>query len=332
VPTFSKNDTQMMAFALQLAKQGLHGVKGNPMVGCVITRDQKVVATGYHQQFGKNHAEINALKEISFNAKNCTLYLTLEPCSHTGKTPPCVNSIIQAQPKCVIIASLDNNPKVNSIQKMKQAGIEVKTGLLEKPAQKLNRGFFKRMRTKMPFITCKIACSLDGKTSLKSGESKWITSEQSRADVQKLRAKNQVIITGSNTVLIDNPYLNVRDQSLPSPLKVIMDRRARIANKNLNIFQGEPVKISQETPEQTLLNLGNQEINNALIEAGASLSASFLMAGLVDELIIYQAPIIMGATANSMLALDVHSMLNTIKLNIVDIRPIGKDIRMTLTL
>lgn len=317
-----------MALALQIAEKGIFGVGENPMVGCVIVRKNKIIATGYHQQFGGNHAEINALKKINFNAQNADIYLNLEPCSHQGKTPPCVETIIKSQPKKVIIATLDKNPKVSSVATMQAAGIEVITGILQDQANTLNRGFFKRMQIGMPFVSSKIASSLDGKTAMKSGASKWITDTYSRADVQKLRAKNQAIITGSNTVLNDNPNLNVRDKNLPSPIKIVMDRSGKITDKSLNIFQGEQTIITDKNPIQVLKMLGEMGVNNVLIEAGSKLNAAFLQANLIDECIIYQAPIIMGADAKSMFDITIKNMDKKINLKIQDIRIIGKDIKI----
>lgn len=317
-----------MAEALKLAEKGRFSVAGNPMVGCVIVRDDKVIATGYHKKFGQNHAEINALEKLDFNAKNASVYITLEPCSFHGKTPPCVDAIINSAAKQVIIASLDNNPKVNSIGRMKEAGIEVITGVLEGEANTLNRGFFKRMACNMPFVSCKIASSLDGKTALSSGESKWITSEFARDDVQTLRAKNQAIISGSGTVLADNPQLNVRDKTLPSPIKVIMDRSGKITDKRLNIFKQNPPIITNKNPKQVLQMLAGMEVNNVLIEAGAKLSGAFLEAGLIDEFIIYQAPVIMGSTARSMLNIDIKNIQHKVELKLSDIRMIGTDLKI----
>lgn len=321
-----------MTKALSLAQKGEFHVKANPMVGCVIVKKNQIIAQGYHKKFGDNHAEINALEQLDFNAKECDIFITLEPCSHQGKTPPCVDSIIKSNPKKVIIASLDNNPKVNSIKKMQGAGIEVVTGVLKTKADKLNRGFFKRMQTNMPFVTCKIACSLDGKNALNNGQSKWITSSASRKDVQKIRAKNQAIITGSGTILNDNPNMDVRIDKLPSPIKIVMDRSGKINDKKLNIFNGKRVIITDKTPKEVLIMLGNMGINNAIIEAGSKLNTAFLIDNLIDEIIIYQAPILMGNKAFSIFNMDIKDMQEKIKLNIKNIEMIQKDIKITASL
>lgn len=323
-----KDNNYYMQLALDLAKKGIYGIGANPMVGCVIVRNDEVVASGYHQKFGENHAEINALEKIDFNAQNCDIYITLEPCSHFGNTPPCVDSVIKSNPKKVIIASLDSNPKVDSVEKMKNAGIEVIFGILSEKEQILNRGFHKRMKAGLPFVSCKIACSLDGKIALKNGESKWITGELARADVQKMRAINQALISGSTTVLMDNPHFNVRDKNKPSPLKVIMDRSGKITDKSLNIFNGSEVIISDELPLEILKLLGKKGVNNALIEAGGKINNAFLQMGLIDELIIYQAPIIMGEDAKNSFAAIVDTMSDKIIWRLISVEKIGDDIKM----
>ena len=243
---FTQKDTECMALALKLSKLGQAGVGANPMVGCVISRDDKIIAKDYHHQYGQEHAEINALNQIGHKAENCKLYVTLEPCSHHGKTPPCINAIIKAGIKKVYVATLDPNPLVSGsgVKLMKENGIDVEIGLLENNAIEVNRGFFKRMTTGLPFITSKIAMSLDGRVAMRSGESKWITSEASRADVQILRSQNQAILTGSGTILNDNPMLTVRNKKLQSkPLRVIIDSSNSIKDKSLNIFSSD-----SETP------------------------------------------------------------------------------------
>ncbi len=318
-----------MAKALKLAEKGRFDVGGNPMVGCVIVRDEHIIATGYHQQFGQNHAEINALEKIDFNAQDTTIYITLEPCSHQGKTPPCVEAIINAKPKKVVIASLDSNPKVSSIALMQAAGVEVITDILKNQADELNRGFLKRMNSNLPFVTCKIASSLDGKTALNNGQSKWITGVSARSDVQNLRASNQAVITGSGSILADNPSMNVVDKNLPSPIKIVMDRSNNITDKKLNIFKGEQVIITDKTPKQVLRMLADMQINTALLEAGSRLTGAFLKAGLIDELVLYQAPILLGSEALSMFNLSIEAIDDKIKLIINDVTMVGDDLRIT---
>ncbi len=347
MPTFSINDRENMSIALELAAQGMLGVKGNPMVGCVIAKDNKIIAKGYHKTFGEEHAEINALKQIKYKAKNATLYVTLEPCSHLGKTPPCAQAIIDSGAKKVVVCMLDPNPLVSGdgVAMLKDAGIDVEVGLLEDQAYKLNRGFIKRMKTSMPFVTCKIAMSIDGKTSMASGESKWITSEAARQDVQKLRANNQAIITGSGTIIDDNPSMTVRLENFKSiPLRVVIDSTNKIKDKTLNIFSDDaPTLILNSTNTKilesgkldltdALTQLGDKGINNVLLESGPGLIGAMISSGLIDEFIIYTAPILMGSDAKSMANLNIKNMQDKIELYISDIRVIGNDIKTTATI
>jgi diaminohydroxyphosphoribosylaminopyrimidine deaminase / 5-amino-6-(5-phosphoribosylamino)uracil reductase len=347
VTTFSINDTQNMGLALKLARQGALGVAGNPMVGCVIEKEGKIIASGYHQIFGEAHAEINALNQIAHQANGATLYVTLEPCSHHGKTPPCAQAIINSGAKKVVIATLDPNPLVSGqgVSMLRTAGIDVLVGLLEDQAIALNRGFIKRMKSKRPFVTCKIAMSLDGKTSMLSGQSKWITADSARIDVQKLRGANQAIMTGSGTVLADNPSLTIRlEGNNATPVRVIVDSKNQITDKSLNIF-------SEDAPTQVfnahnthlnndgkielidvLMQLGAQGINSVLLEAGPGLIGAMIEQQLIDEFIIYTAPILMGSDANSMALLPIKSLSNKINLNISDLRMVGNDIRITATI
>ena len=239
---FNQQDTECMALALKLSKLGRGSVGANPMVGCVITRDDKIIAQDYHRQYGESHAEVNALDQINHKAHDCNVYVTLEPCSHQGKTPPCIKALINANVSKVFVATLDSNPEVSGsgVRLLRDSGIEVEVGLLENAALEVNRGFFKRMKTGLPFVTSKIAMSLDGRIAMKSGQSKWITSNASRNDVQKLRSQNQAILTGSGTVLNDNPMLTVRNPKLNSnPLRVVIDSNNQITDKSLNIFSND---------------------------------------------------------------------------------------------
>jgi diaminohydroxyphosphoribosylaminopyrimidine deaminase/5-amino-6-(5-phosphoribosylamino)uracil reductase len=344
MPTFSINDTQNMDLALKLARLGIHGVGANPIVGCVIEKDGKIIATGYHKTFGQAHAEINALDEINHQAQGATLYVTLEPCAHQGKTPPCVQAIINSGVKKVIISTLDPNPLVSGkgVDMLKNTGIEVLSGLLEYQACEQNRGFIKRMKTGLPFVTCKIAMSLDGKTSMSSGESKWITSDSARVDVQKLRSKHQAVMTGSGTILADNPLMTVRLEHLnTTPLRVVIDGKDKVTDKALNIFSKDaPTQVfnSKNTKlnrlekldlQDILTQLGTQDINSVLLEAGPGLVGAMIEENLIDEFVIYTAPILMGSDANSMANLNITNMGDKINLNISDIRMVGSDIRTT---
>ena len=341
--TFSHQDSQCMALAMKLSMKGRSTVGANPMVGCVITIDGKVIAQDYHREYGKDHAEVNALDQIKHQAKDAIMYVTLEPCSHHGKTPPCTKSIIKSGVKKVILAMLDPNPLNcgKGVKLLQDAGIEVDVGLLENEVRDLNRGFVKRMLTGLPFVTSKIAMSLDGKTAMSSGESKWITSEQSRNDVQKLRHNNQAIMTGSGTVIKDNPNLTVRlNDSEISPLRVVIDSGDKITNQKLNIFSSEASTLVLNSNNSsvlsngkidlkaTLIKLGEMGINNVLVEAGSGLNGAMIEMGLIDEYIIYTAPIILGSDAQSMVQIPLTKMAEKINLDIIEIRIIGEDIKI----
>ena len=332
-----------MALALKLSKLGQAGVGANPMVGCVISRDDKIIAKDYHHQYGQEHAEINALNQIGHKAENCKLYVTLEPCSHHGKTPPCINAIIKSGIKKVYVATLDPNPLVSGsgVKLMKENGIDVEIGLLENNAIEVNRGFFKRMKTGLPFITSKIAMSLDGRVAMRSGESKWITSEASRADVQILRSQNQAILTGSGTILNDNPMLTVRNKKLQSkPLRVIIDSGNSITDKSLNIFSSDSetlilnptnskiLKNGKIDLKSALIKLGEMGINNVLLESGSGLNAAMMESSLIDEFIIYTAPVILGCDAQAMMKLPFKKMSEKISLNILELTQVANDLKI----
>ena len=340
---FTQKDTECMALALKLSKLGQAGVGANPMVGCVISRDDKIIAKDYHHQYGQEHAEINALNQIGHKAENCKLYVTLEPCSHHGKTPPCINAIIKAGIKKVYVATLDPNPLVSGsgVKLMKENGIDVEIGLLENNAIEVNRGFFKRMKTGLPFITSKIAMSLDGRVAMRSGESKWITSEASRADVQILRSQNQAILTGSGTILNDNPMLTVRNKKLQSkPLRVIIDSSNSITDKSLNIFSSDSetlilnltnskiLKNGKIDLKSALIKLGEMGINNVLLESGSGLNGAMMESNLIDEFIIYTAPVILGSDAQAMMELPFKKMSEKISLNILELTQVANDLKI----
>ena len=340
---FTQKDTECMALALKLSKLGQAGVGANPMVGCVISSDDKIIAKDYHHQYGQEHAEINALNQIGHKAENCKLYVTLEPCSHHGKTPPCINAIIKAGIKKVYVATLDPNPLVSGsgVKLMKENGIDVEIGLLENNAIEVNRGFFKRMKTGLPFITSKIAMSLDGRVAMRSGESKWITSEASRADVQILRSQNQAILTGSGTILNDNPMLTVRNKKLQSkPLRVIIDSSNSITDKSLNIFSSESktlilnptnskiLKNGKIDLKSALIKLGEMGINNVLLESGSGLNGAMMESSLIDEFIIYTAPVILGSDAQAMMELPFKKMSEKISLNILELTQVANDLKI----
>ena len=344
---FTHQDTECMALALKLSQFGRKAVGANPMVGCVISRDDKIIAQDYHRLYGEAHAEVNALEKINYKGENTKVYITLEPCSHFGKTPPCAEALIRAGVKKVFIAMLDPNPLVSGrgMRVLQDSGIEVEVGLLEEEANKINRGFVKRMTTGLPFVTSKIAMSLDGRTAMKNGESKWITSEASREDVQMLRSLNQAILTGSGTIKNDNPMMTVRTENADSnPLRVVVDSNNIITDKSLNIFSSDAnTLILNNNNSEILANgkldlksvlqkLGEMGINNLLLEAGSGLNGAMTEAGLIDEFIIYTAPLILGSDANPMIEIPLKKMSDKIKLNIVEVSQIGCDIKIRATI
>ncbi|GEM75623.1 bifunctional diaminohydroxyphosphoribosylaminopyrimidine deaminase/5-amino-6-(5-phosphoribosylamino)uracil reductase RibD [Vibrio sagamiensis] len=360
---FTPLDINMMARAMKLAQRGIYTTTPNPNVGCVIVRDAKIVGEGYHQRAGKSHAEVYALRMAGDLAEGATVYVTLEPCSHHGRTPPCAESLIKAKVSRVVCAMQDPNPKVKGrgIQMLKDAGIEVQVGLLESEALSLNRGFIKFMKTGMPFVQLKMAASLDGQSALQNGQSQWITSPKARQDVQRYRAISSAILSTSKTVIEDNASLNIRWQELPpsvqtcyqqsdvrQPHRVILDRQNQL-RQNLKLFQadGECIIVSQEGDlipqlddngrldlKKILFTLANQHsLHHLWVEAGPTLASSMIQANLVDELVIYLAPKIMGCDGRGLFgALGLTHMSQVIDLDITDVRQVGKDIRITANL
>lgn len=358
-------DLDYMVRALQLAQRGLYTCHPNPRVGCVVVKNGTVVGEGWHQVAGGPHAEINALKQADTAAKGATLYVSLEPCSHKGKTGPCTEAVIKAGITRVVAALLDPNPKVSGrgAQRLRDAGIEVLVGLMAEEAAQLNRGFIMRMTRGRPWVRCKLAMSLDGRTAMANGASQWITGEEARADVHRLRAQSAAIISGIGTVLADDPSFTARiegvtDQApFKQPWRVILD--PRLSTPPLARMFSEPgrtllVTTSQEQEivdeltsvgaeilyqpsEQQSIDLhalmsylAEEEINEVLVETGATLSGGFLRAGLIDELIIYMAPHLMGNDARGLFNLpELTSLDQRIPLKIKDIRPIGSDWRIS---
>lgn len=353
-----------MARALQLARRGLYTTRPNPRVGCVLVRDGEVIGEGWHEFAGGPHAEINALTHAGQAAKGAVCYVTLEPCSHTGKTPPCTDALIAAGVSKVIASMSDPNPRVagGGFTTLNDAGIKTESGLLENPSRSLNLGFIKRMTHQLPYVRCKLAMSLDGRTAAANGDSKWISGAAAREDVQRLRARSCAVMTGIGTVLTDDPRLNVRLTGLDGmqPLRVVLDRQLRfpVTARMLNqpgrilIFtlnddtdlvnaltdKGAEVILIQEKTETfskaVLTYLAREErVNEVLLEAGANLSGNFLQDGLIDEVIVYQAPVILGNEAKGLFNLPMlNSMDDRINMNLVDIRHIGDDLRLTLNI
>lgn len=349
-------DTQMMARAIRLARRGIYSSRPNPTVGCVIVKDSEVIGEGYTQPYGHNHAEIEALENCRDNGNDPTgaiAYVTLEPCNHQGKTGPCADALIVAGIGKVIMAMRDPNPEGSGgIEKLNAAGIETQCGLLEAEAETINAGFYQRMRTGKPMVRVKMASSLDGRTAMASGESQWITGPAARADVQKLRARSDAIITGIGTVLADDPAMTVRDESLNvqfQPWRVIVDSNlrtpadAQILNAPERVLIAHAVPASGENASylhlpddaghvsltQLITQLGQRQINDILVECGPRLAGAFVSAGLVDELIVYMAATLMGSNAQPLLELPIDTMGEKINLRITDISKVGEDWRLT---
>jgi len=353
-----------MARALQLAERGLYTTDPNPRVGCVLVRDGTVVGEGWHERAGGPHAEIHALRQAGAQAVAATAYVTLEPCSHHGRTPPCADALIAAGVTRVVAAMQDPNPQVagSGLRALQQAGIETTSGVLAAAAAALNPGFVKRMRTGLPWVRCKLAMSLDGRTAMASGESQWITGPDARRDVHRLRARASAILTGIDTVLADDPALTVRldDPAAPPvrpPLRVVLDSRLRMpATAQLLGLPGETLLLTgaagPEPPPRlarpgvtlarlplqdgrlelaaVLRHLGGLQLNEVHVEAGATLSGALLQAGLVDELVIYMAPHLLGSDARGLVALPgLERMAQRINLRVTDIRAVGADWRIT---
>jgi diaminohydroxyphosphoribosylaminopyrimidine deaminase/5-amino-6-(5-phosphoribosylamino)uracil reductase len=352
--SFSTFDYQCMANALQLARLGLKTTHPNPRVGCIISLDGKVVGSGWHKKTGEPHAEINALREAGDKAAGATAYVTLEPCSHHGKTPPCVEALIKAKITRVVFAIEDPNPDVNGsgYQRLIDAGIEVQSGLMAAQAEELNAGFIKRMSQGRPWVRIKLAQSLDGHIGLENGESQWISGPEARADVQNWRARADVILTGIGTVLADDPSLNVRnDKNARQPMRVIVDTNARllslpgkvlIAGLNENPVPealretgaeclGLPASEEKVDIKALLAELGKRGFNEVQVEAGATLCGTLIHQQMVDELLMYQAPIILGGGAVSPFAVPrLDNMQDRVHLEWIDSRRIGQDLRLRL--
>ncbi|MPV85286.1 bifunctional diaminohydroxyphosphoribosylaminopyrimidine deaminase/5-amino-6-(5-phosphoribosylamino)uracil reductase RibD [Ostreibacterium oceani] len=364
----SDHDNRLMQRAIELARQGWHTTTPNPRVGCVIVNAGEVVGEGYHQRAGEPHAEVHALKSAGSKAAGATAYVTLEPCSHVGKTPPCADALIAAGIKTVVIGCQDPNPLVagRGIAQLKAANITVKTGVLAPECEALNPGFFKRMRTGRPWVRVKIAMSLDGRIATQTGASQWITSEASRLAVQQLRAGACAVLTSSRTVMIDNPALNVRIPPDPpqspclmrQPTRVIVDSQLTISpdsqilhlpGKVIIFYHRAPVeketalaslatliqapshngRVDLSAVMKTLGELGHNEI---LVEAGGLFAGALLSADLIDELIVYQAPLLLGHQAQAGFHLpDIFALTEAYAWTYERCRRVGNDIELVLT-
>lgn len=359
------SDEAMMARAISLAKNGWFTTQPNPRVGCVIVNDGEIVGQGWHERAGEPHAEVHALRAAAERARGATAYVTLEPCSHYGRTPPCASALIEAGIKKVVVGCQDPNPQVagKGIAMLQAAGIKVVTPLLEADALALNEGFFKRMSTSRPLVRAKLAMSLDGRTAMASGESQWITGPDARSDVQRLRAQSSAIITGVGSILHDDSSLTVRRNELKvsllvderQPLRVVLDSQlqtpvtAKVIHGEGNCLivaseqhdaqkcaaleaAGAEVLVCGEQQVDiaaVLDELGRRQCNEVLLETGATLAGSMMEQGLIDELVVYMAPVLMGSSARPLMQLPFDTMPQKIPLKIVDVTAIGQDWRFT---
>jgi diaminohydroxyphosphoribosylaminopyrimidine deaminase/5-amino-6-(5-phosphoribosylamino)uracil reductase len=359
---FTPADHQYMAQALRLAEQGLYTTAPNPRVGCVIVKDGVVIGEGAHLRAGEPHAEVMALRAAGKQAPEkiygADVYVTLEPCSHHGRTPPCADALINAGVKRVVAAMQDPNPQVagSGLARLAASGIEVASGLMEAQARELNPGFISRMTRGLPYVRSKIAASLDGRTALANGVSQWITGEAARLDVQHWRARSCAIMTGVCTVLADDPNMNVRTLDIGrQPLRVVVDSRLRISPQ-ANILKGGNTLVAyasdpdnkapalQQAGAELLLlpdaggrvhlknllqELAKREINEILVEAGQGFNGALLEQNLIDEFLLYYAAVLMGGEAKGMFAMPaLTEMSQRTQLEIMDLRQVGSDIRL----
>ena len=364
---FTALDCRWMAQALRLAERGMYSTSPNPRVGCVLVADGRIAGSGWHQRAGEAHAEVHALREAGEAARGATAYVTLEPCSHHGRTPPCADALITAGVARVVAAVADPNPQVAGAgsEKLRAAGIKVESGLMEAEARELNAGFFARMTRGTPWLRSKTGMSLDGRTALANGVSQWITGEAARRDVQHWRARSCAVLTGIATVLADDPRLNVREiDSGRQPLRVVLDSRlrmpltARILHSLPSPASGrggegegrvliytasrdskKSAALEKAGASVCVLPDGNGQVdlpammrdlaqrgcNEVLVEAGSVLNGALLRAGLVDELVLYVAPQLLGDAARGIAQLgELVSLDQSIKLKLQDVRQVGK--------
>jgi diaminohydroxyphosphoribosylaminopyrimidine deaminase/5-amino-6-(5-phosphoribosylamino)uracil reductase len=355
-------DRRHMARAIALAWRGLGTTDPNPRVGCVIVRDGEVVGEGWHERAGEPHAEVHALRAAGDRARGATAYVSLEPCCHQGRTPPCTGALVAAGVARVVYGCGDPNPRVagGGAALLAAAGIAVEGGVLEAEARAVNLGFIARMARGRPWLRVKTAVSLDGRTALADGRSRWITGPDARRDVQRLRARSSAIVTGIGTVLADDPELTVRDEpagSVRPPVRVVLDSGLRLppgarllatpgpvvvlaarddagrrealaaAGADVRIVAGEGGRVAPAALVEALLQL---ECNEVLVEAGPVVNGALLAAGLVDELVVYQAAHVLGDTARAMFALaPLASMDDRPAFRLADVRRVGDDLRLT---
>ena len=357
---WTASDYRFMARAVRLAARGLTTTQPNPRVGCVLVQNDRIVGEGWHEAAGGPHAEVHALEQAGTAADGASCYVSLEPCNHHGRTPPCTEALIHAGVGKVIAAMTDPDPRMSGqgLARLEQEGIVTGHGLLAQQASDLNRGYVRRLTAGLPYVCCKQAMSLDGRTAMANGESKWISSEAARMDVQRLRARSCAVLTGIGTVLQDDPRLDVRHVPLPQrrPLRVVLDRELRLpAEARMLNVPGRVLVFthSDNSYKHGVLKRGGAEIimmgeeeflagvlrylaereqvNEVLVEAGSTLTGALLQDGLIDELILYQAPIIMGDSARGLFHLpQMQNMQDRIELKLLESRRIGNDMRLRL--
>jgi diaminohydroxyphosphoribosylaminopyrimidine deaminase/5-amino-6-(5-phosphoribosylamino)uracil reductase len=353
--------TAFMARALELARRGVQTTHPNPRVGCVIERRGEIIGEGFHERAGEPHAEVLALRQAGAKAKGADVYVTLEPCCHFGRTAPCVDALIAADVRCVIAAMEDPNPKVagQGLAALRKAGIQVETGPLAAEAALLNRGFVSRMVRGRPFVTLKLAMSLDGRTAMGSGESRWITGDEARADAHRLRAEAGAVMTSVETVLADDPELTVRlVPTARQPDRIVLDTQLR-APLDARVWDGDARRIaiavrpladrvealrargvevalvatthdSRVELASALATLGAMAINEVLVESGPRLAGALVQAGLVDELVLYVAPSLLGSDARALAQMPGLDRLDQrVKMRFTDTRQVGADLRIT---
>ena len=349
-------DQIWMQRAIHLAQQGQYSTRPNPNVGCVIVKDGKVVGDGFHPRAGQPHAEVFAIRQAGELTRGATAYVTLEPCAHYGRTPPCAKGLVEAGITQVVVACSDPNPLVagKGIQILQEAGIQVITGVCEAEAAVLNRGFLKAMATGLPYVRLKVASSLDGRTAMASGESKWITGPEARQDVQHWRAISGAVITGIETVLADDCLLNVRQlpdvgdiSTVVQPKRVVLDRQGRLPLDAQILQQPDTVmvmgpfraelaqlgviQLEIQSLHSLLRTLKDFQIYDVLVEAGATLSSAFLQQGLVDELISYVAPTLLGQSARAMFNAEFEHLAEQLRFKLIEVSQVGNDVRLRLT-
>ncbi|MFP4132115.1 MAG: bifunctional diaminohydroxyphosphoribosylaminopyrimidine deaminase/5-amino-6-(5-phosphoribosylamino)uracil reductase RibD [Thiohalospira sp.] len=364
-PTFTADDHAFMTRALRLARGGLWTTDPNPRVGCVLVRSGEVVGEGWHRRAGEAHAEIHALEVAGEAARGATAYVTLEPCAHHGRTPPCAEALARAGVARVVAAMEDPNPQVagQGLARLAEAGVETASGLLAGPAAELNPGFIRRMRTGRPHVRLKMAASLDGRTALASGESQWITGEAARSDVHRLRARSSAVVTGIGTVLADDPRLTARvEDEVAQPLRVVLDPHLALPpeaallaqpGRTLVVAAADDDGQADDGAEAALVAAGaeiirlpahggairlgplldhlgaEEQVNELLVETGATLAGAFVEAGLWDELVLYQAPHLLGDAARGLFRLpEPASMAERTTLRVVERRMFGDDQRL----